>query len=75
MLELEGREVNINQTEILDKSFEIFTSATWSFSKFTYASMEGVDYYELVSIVNYHNLNESRGSVNLVNPLDKVFTI
>ena len=32
MLELEEREVNINQTEILDKSFEVFTSATWPFS-------------------------------------------
>ena len=33
MLELEGREVNINQMELLNKSFEIFTSATWPFRK------------------------------------------
>ena len=34
MLELEGREVNINQMELLNKSFEIFTSATWPFRKY-----------------------------------------
>ena len=34
MLELEGKEVNINQMEILNKSFEVFTSATWPFRKF-----------------------------------------
>jgi hypothetical protein len=33
MLELEGREVNISQMEILDKSFGVFTSAIWPFRK------------------------------------------
>jgi len=33
MLELEGKEVNINQMEILNKSYEVFTSATWPFRK------------------------------------------
>ena len=34
MLESEGKEVNINQMEILNKSYEVFTSAIWPFRKF-----------------------------------------